>query len=164
MIRRVEFFFIFIQQIYRRLCARIYKNQAWQDLQIVMWRVPVVSTPRYVILCGLETVSWYFTILPPVPPPPCRFKCNYLYVKVSYSEHKTNTSFHRKKSDPKVITHVDSKNIFTPNKLYTTEHKIPLQKLFELLFKRYYPPSVCLFPSLPTISLCLTVHRNISSG
>lgn len=90
-------------------------------------------------------------------------------MKVSYSEYKTNTSFHRKKSDPKVIIHVDSKNIFTPNKLYTTEHKIPLKKLFELLFKRYYPPSA--IPSLPSLypvsslslalSLSLTAQRAI---
>jgi len=123
--------------------------------------VPVVSTPRYVILCGLDPVSWYFTPFPPVSPPPRRFKCNYLYAKVSYSEYKTNTSFHRKKSDPKVIIHVDSKNIFTPNKLYTTEHKIPLKKLFELLFKRYYPgwPSHSLSLS---VYLCLSISLSLS--
>jgi len=115
--------------------------------------VRVVSTPRYVILCGPDPVSWYFTPLLPVSPPQRRFKCNYLYAKVSYSESKTNTSFHRKKSDPKVIIHVDSKNIFTSNKLYTTQHKIPLKKLFEFLFKRYYPA----WPS-HSLSLSLTAQ------
>lgn len=128
--------------------------------------MPVVSTPRYVILCGPDPVSWYFTPLLPVSPPQRRFKCNYLYAKVSYSEYKTNTSFHRKKSDPKVIIHVDSKNIFTPNKLYTTQHKIPLKKLFQLLFKRYYPAWPSHFFSLSlSLSDCPIFHlakRNVN--
>lgn len=130
-----------------------------------------MSTPRYVILCGFDPVSWYFTSFPPVSPPPRRFKCNYLYVKVSYSKYKTNTSFHRKKSDPKVIIHVDSKNIFNPNKLYTTDHKIPLKKLFELLFKRYYPAlsipfsmslSLSVFPSPSNCPIFHLVKRNVN--